>query len=265
MKQKHRKFMSPDYPWNFAFGVDPSSEHHPIWYLKEDESYLIPLLFANKHFTQKLHMWFPTKNVGTALIRRLLHPQNDVWEDIVKSWLVSTRNASDLTLGLQYRYDYVGLEPSTCLQSIPDTGVFVYVASMGNQVNNIQKDHPGWRAYQKFAVGGEQHSGDQVKTAVHDIWLLSMTDSAVIAKGSTFGYMIMALKGEPLPTMNSGTGGGPLPGYNKGHCFTPNTHEPCCHICTGLLGGAKWNETYGHLFVECVDYPNALKLSLEWR
>ena len=244
---------------------EPNGGSHPILYVHDNEQYLILLLFANKHFTEKLHMWFPTKNVATILIRRLLHPQNDIWENIVKSWLVSTRNASDLTLGLQYRWGYVNLEASTCLPDIPDTNVFVYIASMGNQGEHIRKDHPGWRTYQRFAVGGEQHSINQVKTAVHDIWLLSMTDSAVIAKGSTFGYMIMALKGEPLQMMNMGNGGGPLEGYAHGHCFTPNTHEPCCPICAVALGGAgNWNTTYGHMFVECVDLPGAIKLSLEW-
>ena len=74
----------------------------------------------------------------------------------------------------------------------------------------------------------------------------------------------MALKGEPLQYINQGNGGGPISGYTANHCFTPTTHEPCCHTCHGLLGLDKWNITYGHILTSCVDFPGSVKLSLEW-
>ena len=40
---------------------------------------------------------------------------------------------------------------------------------------------------------GERHDVSQAKTAVHDIWLLSMADRAVISAFSTFGYIGISL------------------------------------------------------------------------
>ena len=74
----------------------------------------------------------------------------------------------------------------------------------------------------------------------------------------------MSLKGEPLQYINQGNGGGPIEGYTANHCFTPSTHEPCCHACGFILGPKVFNVSYNHVLTECIDYPGALKLSLEW-
>jgi hypothetical protein len=93
-------------------GID--ADHHPILYIHEFEQYLIPLLFVNKnkHIQDKLHHWFPNKNVATVLINWLLHPQNDIWSEIVKSWLIKTRKGNNYNIIILLLYYYY---ISTCV------------------------------------------------------------------------------------------------------------------------------------------------------
>ena len=91
---------------------------------------------------------------------------------------------------------------------------------------------------------------------------MSLCSCITILLGSTFGYMIMSLKGESLQFINQGNGGGPIEGYTANHCFTPTTHEPCCHSCAFFTNNTEI--AVSHVLTDCVDYPGALKLSLEW-
>ena len=47
--------------------------------------------------------------------------------------------------------------------------------------------------YYIYINTGERHDVSQAKTAVHDMWLLSMSDRAVISAFSTFGYIGISL------------------------------------------------------------------------
>ena len=153
------KFERPDM-YHYAYGLNVKDSHHPVIYIDSCEIYIVPVLFVNKHqdIQDRLHHWFPTKNVATVLIKYLLHPQNDIWEDIVHSWLINTRKGSEMTLGLQFRWGYIEPEKSTCLKDIPDENVFAYVASLGGAASGVQNAHKNWTVYQKYADGAEKHA-----------------------------------------------------------------------------------------------------------
>jgi hypothetical protein len=47
---------------------------------------------------------------------------------------------------------------------------------------------------QKYTVGGEKHTAEQARTALHDIVVLSVMDDMILSPRSTFGYHAMNLK-----------------------------------------------------------------------
>ena len=120
------KFSRPNI-YEYSFSMD-MQDRHPIIF-SDSEQYTIPLLFANKNqaVQDKLHHWFPNKNVATVLIKYLLHPQNDIWEDIVHSWLINTRKGSEMTLGLQFRWGYIEPEKATCLPGNNSSISYIYL------------------------------------------------------------------------------------------------------------------------------------------
>jgi Xyloglucan fucosyltransferase len=69
-----------------------------------------------------------------------------------------------------------------------------------------------------------------VKTALHDIWVLSMTDDAILSRSSTFGYHSMALKGKPLLFPVSSKGAecrNVFRNITNLKCFRSFSAEPC--------------------------------------
>ena len=232
-----------------------------IQYLYEIEQYMIPLIFANTRYRKQLLDWFPDKNVASVLTRYLLHPRDHLWHAIVDSF-TANRSFADVTVGIQFRQGFVVPDASSCFPELPDAGVHMYAASMSNVYGEATSAFPQWVVHQQYHSDyGEQHTTSQFATVVHDIFTLSMTDVTVIGRASTLGYVVMALKNEPLPLLNLGQGPA-LPGHDAGYCFTPTTHEPCCHLCHSIIpdydDGVKWDD----LFTECVDHPTGVKLSL---
>jgi hypothetical protein len=67
---------------------------------------------------------------------------------------------------------------------------------------------------------------NQVRHALHDMFLLSLTDKTVISAHSTFGYVIMALKGAVCAMVGNDVN--PF-GMNRDMCTTPHNHEICNH------------------------------------
>ena len=65
---------------------------------------------------------------------------------------------SEVTLGIQYRWGYLNLEKSTCLEGISESNVFVYIASMQNSTKALLNDHTAWNAYQRYSEGDEKHT-----------------------------------------------------------------------------------------------------------
>ena len=122
----------------------------------------------------------------------------------------------------------------TCLPSLPENNTHVFIASLGSVEAELKKyvrlncicdvcmyvqyivyvrtmavaflscmyvcrKRPLWGVTQTYTEGGERHDLAQVKTALHDMVLLSMCDKVVISVRSTFGYVVMALKGSLCP------------------------------------------------------------------
>ena len=138
-----------------------------------------------------------------------------------------------------YMYIYMFLQAAlTCLPSLPENNTHVFIASLGSVEAELKKyvrlncicdvcmyvcmyvcpvycvckdngccisklyvcrKRPLWGVTQTYTEGGERHDLAQVKTALHDMVLLSMCDKVVISVRSTFGYVVMALKGSLCP------------------------------------------------------------------
>ena len=152
-----------------------------------------------------------------------------------------------------------------CLPPLP-SNTHIFVASLGYQVDNLKNHNSDWKVTQKYAEGGEKHNKEQVYTAVHDIFLLSMCDKTVISVRSTFGYLIMALKGSLCPIAGNNLHDS---GSDKDECSWPNSHEICNHV--GYASMMQMN-TSGQIYYRgdihpailtdpCVDYMSGVRLN----
>ena len=158
---KHRFNSMDNMQQIFIYVHELTEDPHPAIYIDAFEQYLIPILYLNKNqdIQDKLNSWFPDKNVATVLMRSLLHPQNDVWDEILKSWLIKTRKANDITIGLQFRGSFIEPDKSTCLKNIPTKNVFAYIASLdGSAIRQLKIFYPKWTVYQRYADGREKHN-----------------------------------------------------------------------------------------------------------
>ena len=52
---------------------------------RDTENYFLTSFFYNQYFRKTLQQWFPNKNVGTVLLKYLIHPSNGVWLDVLDS------------------------------------------------------------------------------------------------------------------------------------------------------------------------------------
>ena len=164
---------------------------------RDPETYFLTNFFYNRFMKDKLAEWFPTRNVGTVLLRYLIHPSNAVWFDVLDSLRQKTKMS--LSIGVQVRYPVLFVDAAiSCLrpETLPDHS-HVFVASLMPCAANISRIYPSWNITQKYAENQQINDNSQVRHALHDMFLLSMTDRTVISAHSTFGYLIMALKGAP--------------------------------------------------------------------
>lgn len=232
-----------------------------IWYIEHGEQYLIPTFFQNIAFQSKLNLWFPNRNVATPLIRYLFHPQDSIWEDIVSTY--TNRNSSRFSLGVHLRWSDVRDPSDDCFDKVPSEAD-VFISSLGKyEQNNLplwmrpqlwaDSSSRNWTLHQKYAPGGEAHNQQQAVTAIHDMWLLSLTDKTILAATSTFSYIIQSLRGKPLYMFHSNFHGGP------DTCVKFKSHEPCCHSCASLLF-ETYNQTVGDRFMRCEDIHVGAKL-----
>jgi hypothetical protein len=243
-------------------------------------------MFSNPWFRGQLDEWFPSRNVGTVLAKYLIHPSNAVWADVLDTLSANAQPSllSPLTIGLQIRdplrsvekaLGCIGFGPLAASPSLPTTTdtdkgaqvqVHVFIASLGNVGESVKRLFPDWTVSQKYYDGSQRNDADQVKKALHDIFLLSITDRTVLSPRSTFGYMIMALKGSICVT----AGGDDNPyGVNRQQCYWPNNHEICEHFGLNILQQYNssdrpfhisqqfYNQTYSQT---CRDYVGGVQL-----
>lgn len=214
--------------------TDPDSSLHQrqIWYLIQNEQYIIPSFFRNPSFYSKLLNWFPDRNVATPLTHYLLKPADAIWDEIVDSYL--QRNQDHLSLGLHLRYGFNIKDPD-CFRNIPEYAD-IFMASP-QDLSHMKPSSfyevygvNGWKINQKYKeMGDEKHDMNQAIAAVHDIWLLSLVDKVILSARSTFSYVIMSLRGEACLYYHGVHQLGP------GKCIMFTSHEPCCHSCGWLF------------------------------
>jgi hypothetical protein len=126
--------------------------------------------------------------------------------------------------------------------------------------SEASKDHPSWEIHQYHdeKLKFEKHDTWQMKLVTHDIWVLSLTDVALVTGFSTMSYLISALRNTPV-TYFSG-----YMGSRHDHCFFDYSRDPCCHMCANkrnennlLIAGQVLTEEeiirYDHKIVGCVD------------
>jgi hypothetical protein len=219
----------------FSDNFNASKLFHIIDYT-HGEQYLIPMLFLNKMFLPQLNLWFPDKNVATILSHYLFHPRDVVWKEIVNSF--SLRRPGDLTVGVQVRDANTPISSHMkCLHNLVANNTHIFVISLTNYVQVVRNNFPDATVSQQNSESKEKSDIHQVHTALHDIWLLSLTDETIISPGSTFGYMAMALKGKPCLTpmnrfgvaLNDSVHNG-INGSRTDSCYYPASHEPCYHL-----------------------------------
>lgn len=245
--------------------TDFSNIDAQIIQIRDMETYFLTSFFLNKHLIDKLNQLFPGRNVATVLLRYLIHPSNAIWADILKTF--EDRNRYAVTVGLQIRAPVFSAIPAIkCLPDELPNNTHVFVASLGSQIDNIKSVYPNWNVTQRFVDGGEKHDSSQLRTALHDIFVVSMCDKIVISVRSTFGYIIMALKGSLCAIVGNNEHDN---GVNKDTCSWPNSHEICNHPGHVLL--KQMNDT-GSIFYRddihpalftgpCVDFASGIRLN----
>lgn len=232
--------------------------------MRDIEQYFLTQLFWNKHLIDKLNLFFPGRNVGTVLLKYLIHPTNDIWFNILDTF--DQRDKGAVTVGLQIRSPANSATAALkCLPPLPNN-THVFIAYLGSLVEEVKREHPQWNVTQRFVELGERHDLSQVKTALHDMFLLSMCDKVVISVRSTFGYIIMALKGSLCPILGNDAQDH---GANKESCSWPNSHEICNHA--GYVAMKQLNDSGKILYREdqhptlftgpCVDLTTGIRLN----
>ena len=250
---------------SFNLGLtDFNAMNEQIIEVKDAEQYFLAELFWNKHMTTKLNQLFPSRNVGTVLLRYLIHPSNEVWTTVLQSFEERQKNA--VTVGLQVRDPMrSAIAALKCLPALPDN-THVFIASLGSLEAEVKAQHPTWQVTQRHAEGAQRYDIEQMITALHDIFLLSMCDKVVISVRSTFGYLIMALKGSLCPIAGNNLH---EYGANQDTCSFPNDHEVCHH--PGYIHMKRLNDSgqinyrddlYPSTFTgPCVDFTSGIRLN----
>ena len=83
--------------------TDFSTVDAEIIHIQDAEQYYLTDFFLNKHFIDRLQQLFPGRNVGTVLLKYLIHPTNNLWADIVKTF--QERDKDALTVGIQVQFN----------------------------------------------------------------------------------------------------------------------------------------------------------------
>lgn len=232
----------------------------PIWLLRT-EQYFLPILFTNPFYVGRLNEWFPNRDVATGLMRYFFHPTNDIWDDILDTYSSSSSSSRSqhqvIDVGIQLRewtmkkdQDH---ETIRCLERVYEKNnnkTHFFAASLMN-IKEYAKliGHPEWVITQKYSDGVEEHSEGQVRDALHDMWLMSLTNDLVISEISTFGYVSMALKGRPCLVASA-----------TQPCYYPVSHEPCFHLAE-RIGFFPQLTDYNASFVQCEDFKGGWKLA----
>ncbi len=224
-----------------------------IWEVHGDQ-YFVPLLFMNPAWRPRMDLWFPNRAVATPITRYLIHPVDRIWHDIVDTY--SNRRPGDMTIGIQVREPASPESQHPCIHDIIANNTHVFIASLGEYQTFFQEKFPLATVTQKYHDRLQRYDVDQVSTALHDIWVLSLTDELLLAPQSTFGYIAMSLKGEaaiyPINSIPGGQGDIRISGYSEkdvrtvgDQCFYVTSHEPCYHMFMhprGLLTPAQREE-----------------------
>ncbi|CAA7031198.1 unnamed protein product [Microthlaspi erraticum] len=178
-----------DYTKIFFCEKDQSVIRKVPWLVVKSNLYFIPSLWLIPSFQTELIKLFPQKDtVFHHLSRYLLHPTNQVWGMVTRSYNTYLARA-DERLGIQVR---VYSRPAGYLQHVMDQIV---------ACTQREKLLPEIAAAQEEE---SQPSGDrfqQVDEKIHEqkalaeIFLLSLTDKLVTTAWSTFGYVAQGLGG----------------------------------------------------------------------
>ena len=202
--------------------IEDELKNVPIYRIRDSEQYFMPYIFANPAFKERLHAWFPSRNVGTVLAKYLLHPRDDIWMEVLETF--QSKPLMSHSLGMQVRSQSDGKQQLGCFGDIPNDA-YIYVASLMRLKESIMMTRSNnWVITQKYSEGGQVNDYNQVKHALYDIFLLSLTDRCAISAHSTFGYLVMALKGSMCVFSKDRADEKDPP------CYLPNSHEICFHL-----------------------------------
>lgn len=235
-------------------------ENSQILFMWDFEQWWVPYWFLGKENQEKLNILFPHHNPATYLAHYLLHPHDEVWADILDT--VKNSYTMDLNIGIQDRGQTIDPQEVKCLDTIlkdPTQHKHVYIASMHDRIKNAlledyNKTVPITQKYSSASghfPRGERHDLMQDRTALHDIFVLSMANVMVLSTHSTFGYIAMALKGEGGYYYND-PDSEHLDIQKAQRCYLIRSHEPCTHAkfhprhCKNPLGKEQLDKLYAN-------------------
>lgn len=257
-------FMSPENPYSKIL----------IWEINGVDQYYLPLLFLNPFSYPTLNEWFPDHLPALQLAPYLVHPQDDVWSSILQTWTKLSGTTSGgggdsrraLIVGAQYRWGYFNFSDDCIeLSNFYDSSVSLqlppklYIISMHDFRSDAAKDHPTWEIHQDHDDKViENYNTWQMKRVAHDVWILSLTDIALVTGFSTMAYLISALRTTPVTFFSKHYGGG------HDHCYFDYSRDPCCHMCVNkrnennlLIASSILTEEeinrYDHKIIHCLD------------
>uniref|UniRef100_A0A1J3H5B7 Fucosyltransferase n=2 Tax=Noccaea caerulescens TaxID=107243 RepID=A0A1J3H5B7_NOCCA len=263
------------------------------WLVVKSNLYFIPSLWLIPSFQSELIKLFPQKDtVFHHLSRYLLHPTNQVWGMVTRSYNAYLARA-DETLGIQVRvfstpagyFQHVMDQILACTQSeklLPEVA-----AQEESQVTNITSRSQKLKAvlvtslfpeysenlknmfWGRPSTTGEiikvyQPSGERVQQtgmklhdqkALAEIYLLSLTDNIVTTARSTFGYIAHSLGGlKPWILFKPENNTAPDP-----PCVRAMSMEPC-FIRAPLHGCQAKTVKISPFVMHCEDWIPGLKL-----
>lgn len=259
------------------------------WLLLRSNQYFVPAFFLVPAFEKELSLLFPERTtVFHLLARYLFHPSNSVWGYITRYYEAYLANAKEM-LGVQIRLlgkvdfdmhsgyiidcaltnnllpnvelkkdldlsNTTGVKPKAVLVTSLSSGYFERLRDMyfehatrtGETIGVYQPSHEEQQHTEKF-----NHN----MKALAEVYLLSLSDSIITSRFSTFGYVAQGLGGlRPWLLVKPN---------NKDLCLQSLTMEPCFHFPASYDCKAKKKADTGWLVPyirHCEDFPNGIKL-----
>ncbi|EFJ26421.1 fucosyltransferase CAZy family GT37-like protein [Selaginella moellendorffii] len=272
------------------------------WIGWSSNQYYVPRFFTFPRFWRPLVSLFPDVSlIFTHLSRYLILPQNPVWEKIRRYHFAYSSLVPGKAVGVQIRRreNAEFHEPTyrRTMQCLVENGLVPSVSESGHDIPADKGQHQSRKNRTKVFVTSlqsryyeelrntyinkptvdgslvrvhtmshdevESQSYEQVRNALAEMWLLSLSDELVTSSWSTFGYVAQGL-GALRPyilNIKGDFGKDGLPACSLGQSIEPCNQFPFSSVCerneTADLEHSEWIKAH---IRRCQDEPSGIQL-----